>query len=127
VVRDEVLDGPRSVVVRQAHNRMWAQMAVLHRLLAVRGAEGAGDGDDGATGYASESFYDDYDGDSGDIGAPAGTGTARVTGEDRGLAAMAAIATMAAPPAQPALAAPPELPAIAAGLAAPVREREGRA
>ena len=34
VVRDEVLDGPRSVVVRQAHNRMWVQMAVLHRLLA---------------------------------------------------------------------------------------------
>jgi N-acetylornithine carbamoyltransferase len=34
VVSDEVLDGPRSVVVRQAHNRMWVQMAVLHRLLA---------------------------------------------------------------------------------------------
>lgn len=33
VVRDEVLDGPRSAVVREAHNRMWAQMAVLHRLL----------------------------------------------------------------------------------------------
>jgi N-acetylornithine carbamoyltransferase len=33
VVRDEVLDGPRSVVVREAHNRMWTQMAVLHRLL----------------------------------------------------------------------------------------------
>jgi len=33
VVRDSVLDGPRSVVVREAHNRMWAQMAVLHRLL----------------------------------------------------------------------------------------------
>jgi N-acetylornithine carbamoyltransferase len=33
VVRDEVLDGPRSAVVRQAHNRMWVQMAVLHRLL----------------------------------------------------------------------------------------------
>jgi N-acetylornithine carbamoyltransferase len=33
VVRDEVLDGPRSVVVHQARNRMWAQMAVLHRLL----------------------------------------------------------------------------------------------
>jgi N-acetylornithine carbamoyltransferase len=33
VVADEVLDGPRSVVVRQAHNRMWAQMAVLSRLL----------------------------------------------------------------------------------------------
>ena len=33
VVKDEVLDGPRSVVVREAHNRMWTQMAVLHRLL----------------------------------------------------------------------------------------------
>ena len=31
---DEVLDGPRSVVVREAHNRLWVQMAVLHRLLA---------------------------------------------------------------------------------------------
>jgi ornithine carbamoyltransferase len=28
-----VLDGPRSVVVHEAKNRMWAQMAVLHRLL----------------------------------------------------------------------------------------------
>jgi N-acetylornithine carbamoyltransferase len=33
VVRDSVLDGPRSVVVREAANRMWVQMAVLHRLL----------------------------------------------------------------------------------------------
>jgi N-acetylornithine carbamoyltransferase len=33
VVADEVLDGPRSAVVRQAHNRLWAQMAVLHRML----------------------------------------------------------------------------------------------
>lgn len=33
VVHDEVLDGPRSVVVREAHNRMWTQMAVLHCLL----------------------------------------------------------------------------------------------
>lgn len=33
VVADEVLDGPRCVVVRQAENRMWAQMALLHRLL----------------------------------------------------------------------------------------------
>jgi N-acetylornithine carbamoyltransferase len=41
VVRDEVLDGPRSVVVRQAHNRMWVQMAVLHRLLGGGGGEGA--------------------------------------------------------------------------------------
>src|SRR5579864_707555 len=76
VVRDEVLDGPRSVVVRQAHNRMWAQMAVLHRLLAVRGGEAAGGGEVGATGSRSDGDYDDYDGDSGDIGAPAGTGAA---------------------------------------------------
>ena len=34
VVRGEVLDGPRSAVVRQAENRMWAQMAALHRMLA---------------------------------------------------------------------------------------------
>ncbi|MEO8276454.1 MAG: N-acetylornithine carbamoyltransferase [Thermoanaerobaculia bacterium] len=34
VVADAVLDSPRSVVVRQAHNRLWVQMAVLHRLLA---------------------------------------------------------------------------------------------
>jgi len=33
VVTDAVLDSPRSAVVRQAHNRMWVQMAVLHRLL----------------------------------------------------------------------------------------------
>jgi N-acetylornithine carbamoyltransferase len=34
VVADAVLDGERSVVVAQARNRMWAQMAVLHRLLS---------------------------------------------------------------------------------------------
>lgn len=34
VVTDAVLDSPRSVVVRQAHNRLWVQMAVLHRMLA---------------------------------------------------------------------------------------------
>ncbi|MFN7943357.1 MAG: N-acetylornithine carbamoyltransferase [Thermoanaerobaculia bacterium] len=33
VVADAVLDSPASVVVRQAHNRLFAQMAVLHRLL----------------------------------------------------------------------------------------------
>ncbi len=33
VVKDEVLDSPRSVVVHEARNRMWVQMAVLHRLL----------------------------------------------------------------------------------------------
>ena len=32
-IADEVLDGPRSIVLRQAYNRMPAQMAVLHRLL----------------------------------------------------------------------------------------------
>ena len=38
VVKDEVLDGPRSVVVHEARNRMWAQMALLHRLLqALKG------------------------------------------------------------------------------------------
>ncbi len=33
VVADEILDGPRSVVIEEAHNRMLAQMAVLHRML----------------------------------------------------------------------------------------------
>lgn len=33
VVDDEVLDGPRSIVIRQARNRMLAQMAILHELL----------------------------------------------------------------------------------------------
>lgn len=33
-VADEVLDGPRSVVQREAHNRLTVQMAVLHSLLA---------------------------------------------------------------------------------------------
>ena len=32
-VADEVLDGPRSAVKQQAHNRLVAQMAVLHRML----------------------------------------------------------------------------------------------
>jgi N-acetylornithine carbamoyltransferase len=118
VVSDEVLDGPRSVVVRQAHNRMWAQMAVLHRLLAVRGAEEAGGGDLGdgdAAGAGGDNDFADYDGDSGDIGAPAcagsggGSGSGGVAGEDRGLAAAAA------------------MPAMPAGLAAPVREPEGLA
>lgn len=36
-VADELLDGPRSVVLRQAHNRLVVQTAVLHRLLAGRG------------------------------------------------------------------------------------------
>jgi len=34
VVADEILDGPRSVVIQEAQNRMYAQMAVLHQLLA---------------------------------------------------------------------------------------------
>jgi len=33
VVADRVLDGPRSVVLPEARNRMYAQMAVLHRML----------------------------------------------------------------------------------------------
>jgi N-acetylornithine carbamoyltransferase len=37
-VADELLDGPRSAVVRQAHNRLTVQVAILHRLLAPRAA-----------------------------------------------------------------------------------------
>lgn len=33
VVADEILDGPRSVVVQEAQNRLFAQMAVLHKIL----------------------------------------------------------------------------------------------
>jgi ornithine carbamoyltransferase len=33
-VADAVLDGPHAVVQRQAANRLWVQMAVLHRMLA---------------------------------------------------------------------------------------------
>jgi N-acetylornithine carbamoyltransferase len=33
VVADRVLDGPRSVVIQEARNRMYAQMAVLHQML----------------------------------------------------------------------------------------------
>jgi ornithine carbamoyltransferase len=32
-VDDEVLDSPRSVVIREAYNRRVVQMAVLYRLL----------------------------------------------------------------------------------------------
>jgi N-acetylornithine carbamoyltransferase len=32
-VADEVLDGPRSIVQREAHNRLVVQMAVLYRML----------------------------------------------------------------------------------------------
>ncbi len=38
-VADEVLDGPRSIVQREAYNRLPAQMAVLHRLLSNGGIE----------------------------------------------------------------------------------------
>ena len=38
VVSDRVLDGPRSVVRQQATNRMFAQMAVLYRLLKRTGS-----------------------------------------------------------------------------------------
>ena len=33
VVSDSVLDGPRSIVLKQARNRLFAQMAVLHAIL----------------------------------------------------------------------------------------------
>jgi ornithine carbamoyltransferase len=33
-IDEQVLDGPRSIVLRQAYNRLPAQMAVLHGLLA---------------------------------------------------------------------------------------------
>ena len=35
VVSDRVLDGPRSVVIQEARNRMIVQMAVLHRMLGA--------------------------------------------------------------------------------------------
>ncbi len=37
VAADEVLDGPRSIVIREAQNRLFAQMAVLPRML-VKGS-----------------------------------------------------------------------------------------
>ena len=36
VVSERVLDGPRSVVIAEARNRMLAQMAVLHQMLGAR-------------------------------------------------------------------------------------------
>ena len=39
VVTSDVLEGPRSRVVRQARNRMYGQMAVLYRLLAHQGEQ----------------------------------------------------------------------------------------
>ena len=35
VVSDRVLDGPRSVVIQEARNRMYAQMAVLYKMLGA--------------------------------------------------------------------------------------------
>ena len=32
-VTDEILDGPRSIVIPEARNRMLAQMAVLHQMM----------------------------------------------------------------------------------------------
>jgi len=37
VVQDQVLDGPRSVVIQEARNRMLVQMAVLHQLMNGKG------------------------------------------------------------------------------------------
>ncbi len=36
VVADDILDGPRSIVIAEARNRMLAQMAVLHQMLGGR-------------------------------------------------------------------------------------------
>ena len=36
VVADEILDGPRSIVIPEARNRMLAQMAVLHQMMGGR-------------------------------------------------------------------------------------------
>lgn len=36
VVADEILDGPRSIVIPEARNRMLAQMAVLHQMLGSK-------------------------------------------------------------------------------------------
>lgn len=36
VVTERVLDGPRSVVIHEARNRMFAQMAVLHQMLGAQ-------------------------------------------------------------------------------------------
>jgi N-acetylornithine carbamoyltransferase len=37
VAADEVLDGPRSIVIQEAQNRLYAQMAVLHNMLVNNG------------------------------------------------------------------------------------------
>ncbi len=36
VVTQDVLEGPRSVVLQQANNRMWVQMALLHRIMSSK-------------------------------------------------------------------------------------------
>ena len=36
VVADEILDGPRSIVIPEARNRMLAQMAVLHQMMGAK-------------------------------------------------------------------------------------------
>jgi N-acetylornithine carbamoyltransferase len=94
VVRDEVLDGPRSVVVRQAHNRMWAQMAVLHRLLGGSDGEGGG-GEDGSgsgvagggSGLAGSGGGEDGggSGDGGSGGGGSGRGVADEHEDEEGL------------------------------------------
>jgi N-acetylornithine carbamoyltransferase len=38
VVADEILDGPRSIVIPEARNRMLAQMAVLHTMMGGSGS-----------------------------------------------------------------------------------------
>jgi ornithine carbamoyltransferase len=53
VVTDAVLDGPRSVVVHEARNRMWVQMAVLHRLLADAPRVGTSQAKDAAQAVAA--------------------------------------------------------------------------
>jgi N-acetylornithine carbamoyltransferase len=35
VVSDAILDGPRSIVIQEARNRMTAQMAVLHQMMGA--------------------------------------------------------------------------------------------
>jgi N-succinyl-L-ornithine transcarbamylase len=42
VIADEALDDPRSVVVDQAENRLWAQVAVLSMLLRPETRRDAG-------------------------------------------------------------------------------------
>ena len=39
VVTEDVLEGPRSIVLQQANNRMWVQMALLHRIMSPKREE----------------------------------------------------------------------------------------